>query len=156
MVFIIEVVLYFIWILLIYICEFIFQPIQRDAEVVAEDEQVFLMKQQTQLSKAPAAGARQAVSNAGQWTNLTNPRMHLFHIPQGSIQNRNVHISVLNGELWDMAQVHSGICELGPLDRLFLLSEDWIIELPFKNRNSVIFYDQPSKHLCYNFIWMIM
>ena len=66
MVFIIEVVLYFIWILLIYICEFIFQPIQRDAEVVAEDEQVFLMKQQTQLSKAPAAGARQAVSNTRQ------------------------------------------------------------------------------------------
>ena len=39
--------------------------------------------------------------------------MHLFHIPQCSIQNRNVHISVLNGALWDMEQVHSGICELG-------------------------------------------
>ena len=38
-----------------------------------------------------------------------NPRMHLFHIPQCSIQNRNVHISVLNGALWDMEQVHSGI-----------------------------------------------
>ncbi|KAJ8303022.1 hypothetical protein KUTeg_019418 [Tegillarca granosa] len=33
------------------------KPVQRDAEVVAEDEQVFLMKQQTQLSKAPAPGA---------------------------------------------------------------------------------------------------
>ena len=32
--------------------------------------------------------------------------MHLFHIPQCSIQNRNVHISVLNGALWDMEQVH--------------------------------------------------
>ena len=39
--------------------------------------------------------------------------MHLFHIPQSSIQNRNVHISVLNGAFWDMEQVHSGICELG-------------------------------------------
>ena len=29
------------------------------------------------------------------------------------IMNRNVHISVLNGVLWGMEQVHSGICELG-------------------------------------------
>ena len=48
-------------------------------------------------------------------TIFTNPRMHLFHIPQCSIQNRNVHISVLNGTLGDMEQVHSGICELGQL-----------------------------------------
>ena len=41
--------------------------------------------------------------------------MHLFHIPQCPIQNRNVHISVLNGALWDMEQVHSGICEIGQL-----------------------------------------
>ena len=41
--------------------------------------------------------------------------MHLFHIPQCSIQNRNVHISVLNGALWDMEQLHSGICELGQI-----------------------------------------
>ena len=46
---------------------------------------------------------------------FTNPRMHLFRIPQCSIQNRNVHISVLNGALWDMEQVHSGICKLGQL-----------------------------------------
>ena len=39
--------------------------------------------------------------------------MHLSHIPQFTIQNRNVHISVLNGALWDMGQVHCGICELG-------------------------------------------
>ena len=31
------------------------------------------------------------------------------------IQNRNAHISVLNGVLWDTEQVHSGICELGQL-----------------------------------------
>ena len=41
--------------------------------------------------------------------------MYLFLIPQCSIQNRNVHISDLNGALWDMEQVHSGICELGQL-----------------------------------------
>ena len=41
--------------------------------------------------------------------------LHLFHIPQSSIQNRNVHISVLNGGLWGMEQVHSGICEIGLL-----------------------------------------
>ena len=29
------------------------------------------------------------------------------------MQNQNVHISVLNGALWDMEQEHSGICELG-------------------------------------------
>ena len=44
--------------------------------------------------------------------NLTNPTMHLFHIPQCTIQNRNVHISVLNGALWDMEQLHCEICEL--------------------------------------------
>ena len=41
--------------------------------------------------------------------------MHLFHIPQCSIQNRNVHISVLNGALCDIEQVHSEICEIGLL-----------------------------------------
>ena len=42
---------------------------------------------------------------------LNNPTMHLSHIPQCTIQNRNVHISVLNGALWDMGQMHCGICE---------------------------------------------
>ena len=42
--------------------------------------------------------------------------MHLSHIPQCTIQNRNVHISVLNGALWDMKQEHCGICEIGLLD----------------------------------------
>ena len=41
--------------------------------------------------------------------------MHLFHIPQCSIQNANVHMPVLDGALWDMEQVHSWICELGQL-----------------------------------------
>jgi len=37
---------------------FAVQVMQRDAEVTAEDEQLFLMKLQTQLSKQPAAGQR--------------------------------------------------------------------------------------------------
>ena len=36
--------------------------------------------------------------------------MHLPHIPQCTIQNRNVHIFVLNGASWDKGQVHCGIC----------------------------------------------
>ena len=45
-------------------------------------------------------------------TSSTNPTMRLFHIPQCTIQNRNVHISVLKGALWDMEQAHCGVCEL--------------------------------------------
>ena len=41
--------------------------------------------------------------------------MHLFNIQQCTVQNKNVHISVLTGSLWDMEQVHYGICELGQL-----------------------------------------
>ena len=44
-------------------------------------------------------------------TNLRNPTLHLSHIPQCTIQNRHVHISVLNCALWDMGQAHCGICE---------------------------------------------
>ena len=47
--------------------------------------------------------------------------MHLFHIPQCTIQNRNVHISVLYGTLLDMGQVHCGICEIGPFLFWFVL-----------------------------------
>ena len=49
--------------------------------------------------------------------------MHLFHIPQCNIQNRNVHISVLNVALWDMEQVHCGISELGQLYMLNIHGE---------------------------------
>ena len=45
----------------------------------------------------------------------TAPRMRLSHTPQHTIQNSNVHISVLNGVLWDMAPVHCGICEIALL-----------------------------------------
>ena len=43
--------------------------------------------------------------------------MQLFHIPQYSIQNRNVHISFLNRALWDMEQLHYGIHEIGLLEQ---------------------------------------
>ena len=62
--------------------------------------------------------------------------MNLFHIPQCSIQDRNVHISVLNGALLDVEQVHSGICEIGlsfihdptPMTKLSIkLGYGWVI-----------------------------
>ena len=41
--------------------------------------------------------------------------MQLLHIPQCTIQNRNVHIFVLNIASWDVGGVHCGICELDQL-----------------------------------------
>ena len=41
--------------------------------------------------------------------------MHRFHIAQYPIQNRNVHISVLNGALWDTEQMCCAIFEIGLL-----------------------------------------
>ena len=52
-------------------------------------------------------------SRNAQSTLFTNPRMHLFHIREWSIQNRNVHIYLLYGAFWDMEQVHFGFCEIG-------------------------------------------
>ena len=48
------------------------------------------------------------------------------HIPQCAVQNGNVHISVLNGALWDMEQAHCGICEIGLLP---FYIEGYIIEI---------------------------
>ena len=45
-----------------------------------------------------------------------------YHIPQYTIQNRNVPIYVLNGVLWDMGEVHCGICENG----LFYMNEGYV------------------------------
>ena len=39
--------------------------------------------------------------------------MQLFHILQWTIQNKNVHIVVLKGALWDKEPVPCGICEIG-------------------------------------------
>ena len=46
-------------------------------------------------------------------TKFTNTTIHLSHIPQNTIQIRNVYISVLNGALWDMGQVYCVICGFG-------------------------------------------
>ena len=53
------------------------------------------------------------------------PNMHLSHIPQCIIQNRNVHISVLNWALWDMGQVQCGICEIGLFFNCVTANSDW-------------------------------
>ena len=87
-----------------------------------------------------------------QWTNFTKPRMHLFHTPQCFIRNRNVHIYVLNGALWDIQQVHSGNCELGQfvlstdhswvnMDKLFIFTRaKWIKLKKFHNFSKKYFY----------------
>ena len=51
--------------------------------------------------------------------------MKLSHIPQYTIQNRNVRISVLRCVLWDIRQVHHGIWKIVLLSHqhMQLLSE---------------------------------
>ena len=49
-------------------------------------------------------------------TSFTNHTVHLFHIPQYTIQNRNLYISVLNCVPWDMGQEQCGVCEIGLFD----------------------------------------
>ena len=88
-------------------------------------------------------------------TNFTHPRMHLFGIPQWSIQNINVHISVLNEALWDMKQVHSGICELVQLScfRIIFLSgekpEQRAIAYKQNNQLPVALHCIGHKYCCY-------
>ena len=43
------------------------------------------------------------------------PTTHLSHIPQCTIQNKNVHISVLGGVLLGMGLLFCVICEIGQL-----------------------------------------
>ena len=56
------------------------------------------------------------MNNVGKWKmvwqmKLTNSIMHLS-IPQCTSENKNMHISVLNGALWEMAQVYYGIWKI--------------------------------------------
>ena len=44
--------------------------------------------------------------------------MYLSHIPQYTIQSRNVHRSILNGVLWDMGQLRLGISEIDEIGQL--------------------------------------
>ena len=46
--------------------------------------------------------------------------MHLSHILQCSIKDRNMHIS--NGVLWDIKQMHSEICEIALLEHLAFIT----------------------------------
>ena len=52
------------------------------------------------------------------------PNAPVPYIAQCTIQNRNVHISVLKGVLCDVKQVHCGICEIGPDERL---DHQWLL-----------------------------
>ena len=61
--------------------------------------------------------------------------MKLAHIPQYTTQDRNVHISVLRGVLWDIRQVHRGIW------KIFLLSHQHIQLLSEKSMKSEIWYE---------------
>ena len=70
--------------------------------------------------------------------------MHLFHIPQCSIQNRNLHISVLNGALCDMEQVHSGICEI----RLFNEKCTFASAKTQLKNNTGVEINTPGLHCC--------
>ena len=48
------------------------------------------------------------------WGSNIRPNSHIPQctVPHSTFQNRNVHISVLDGALWDVGQVHCGICEI--------------------------------------------
>ena len=70
--------------------------------------------------------------------------MHLSHIPQYTIQNRNVHLSVLNGVLWDMEQLYWKICEIGLIGHslpLYNICENTVIfnKNIFKPKQSSLF-----------------
>ena len=59
--------------------------------------------------------------------------MHLSRTQQYTIQNRNVHISVRNGVLWDMGQVYCGMCKIG----LFCtIGQLWDVELSRLTENT--------------------
>ena len=70
--------------------------------------------------------------------------MHPFHIPQCLIHNRNVHISVLNGALWDMEEVHCGICELGQFPVHY--ASCLVVLCHHTVPSHILFYVLPQKH----------
>ena len=59
---------------------FSFQPIQREAEVVAEDDQVFLMKIQNLLSKQPTVTGRQVRNIYYTTNNCLDKIMFILHV----------------------------------------------------------------------------
>ena len=69
--------------------------------------------------------------------------MHLFHIPQHTIPSINMHISVLNDALWDMEQVHYGVCKLGQLNTT------WGINF----ENTDVFIREVTFWICQRMTW---
>ena len=72
--------------------------------------------------------------------------MHLFHNPQCTIQKRNVHISVLNSALWDMEQMHRGICEVILLYRRLYTISCKFGYIPYRNNSTKFFHSLISLH----------
>ena len=68
--------------------------------------------------------------------------MHLSHISQCTIANRNVRISVRNGVLWDMGKVHNGICENWSMHAEGFTGSVW----SGTKHKQAIHRDQPSVH----------
>ena len=65
------------------------------------------------------------VNMDGDLQQLTNPIIYLFHMSQCTIQNSNAHISVLNGALCYMDQMHRGISEIGLLHGIKRVCNTW-------------------------------
>jgi hypothetical protein len=57
------------------------KPIQREVEVLAEDEQAFLMKQQMQLTKQAPSGGGQRVGSRRRLIRLCLPISHFARFP---------------------------------------------------------------------------
>ena len=86
--------------------------------------------------------------------------MHLLQIPQCTIQNRNVHISVLNGALWDVWQVRCGIYEFDVFHRINSLQPSdlynefeyyakWLPLLPGVRELTAFLYSTQEKFVWY-------
>ena len=63
--------------------------------------------------------------------------MHLFHISQHTIQNRNVHNSVLNGAFGGMGHMHCGIYELDQLSVAAATTAATVVEVAAETSTSV-------------------
>ena len=74
------------------------------------------------------------------------PWISQFHIPQYTIQKRNVHISALNGALWDMRQCIVGLVRL--VDSGLRVFSHWI------HGTKVFFIYETPKENCY-FLWFV-
>ena len=76
-----------------------------------------------------------------QLTWFTNPRMHLFHSKLLDSEQKCEHF-ILNGELWNREQVHSGIYETNLLhwERSYMYDGPTITEARLKNMGKHIMW----------------